>query len=67
MNCTIAYYSFRMLHTDGATATHTSEVCIAITLKMLYMGFVTFSFTQHDITNDFNECWSIHIKVISRS
>ena len=49
MNCTIAYYSFRMLHTDGATATHTSEVCVAITLEMLYMGLVTFTVSHNTI------------------
>ena len=49
MNCTITYYYLRMLHTDGATATHTSEVCIAITLKMLYMELVTLTVSHNMI------------------
>jgi hypothetical protein len=51
MNCTIAYCCFSMLNTDGAIY-GVSDVC---------------SFTQHDFPNDFNEGWSIHVKVISRS
>jgi hypothetical protein len=49
MNCTTAYYSFRMLHTDGAIVAHTSEVCTAITLKMLYLWLVTFTISHNVI------------------
>ena len=36
-------------HTDDATATHTSEVYVAIALKTLYMGLVTFTVSHNMI------------------
>jgi len=47
--------------------THLRSLCSHHTENAIYGVSDIHSFTQHDFPNDFNEGWSLHVKVMSRS